>query len=398
MKNKRLFGKQTLVVYTCVKLCTDLKGGILFTIHRAAKAPKVIAAGVLALSIASTLGAQASSAGTGGKQAAAAALRPYLAPPKVIPVKVPLKKAPVKGKTFIYIQCAFSQCQDVKTGAQAAAAAVHWKFKTLSFDETNPATLVTAMKQALLYHPAVVSFNAIPESSWASEIPAYAKAKVSIVPIETGPTALSKAVITAIGDDGAVQGSILADWVVKNSNANAHVLLVNVPAFGLLATSAKGFNKRLKNLCARCTVTALNATPEQQATNAITPAVVSALQRDPSIKYVVATDGIIIPALPAALTAAGITGVKIAGGDASVENEQDVMAGTESAFVPTNFQYLGWLAVDSAARHMEGMGIAPDGGGMPEELLIKSNTHVAAESANIPTNFRAQFKALWHVG
>lgn len=357
-----------------------------------------MAFGAVALSLALSFGAQVSIAGTSGTKAATAALHPYLSAPKTIPVKTPLRTAPSKGKTFIYIQCAFSQCQDVKIGAQAATAAVGWKFKTLSFDETNPATLVTAMKQALLYHPAVVSFNAIPESSWASEIPAYAKAGVSIVPIETGPTELSKAVITAIGDDGAVQGSILADWVVSNSNANAKVLLVNVPAFGLLATSASGFTSTLSKLCPSCTVTTLNATPQQQGTNAITPAVVSALQRDPSIKYVVATDGIIIPALPAALAAASITGVKIAGGDASVENEQDVMSGTESAFVPTNFQYLGWLAVDAAARHMEHMGILADGGGMPEQLLTKSNTHVASESANIPTNFRALFKALWHVG
>ena len=359
--------------------------------------PVLVGSLVSVVALATT--ATVSSAGsTSGVVAATHALTPYLKAPTKLAVTTPLKSKAPTHKTFVYIQCAFPQCQDVAVGVAAAAQAIGWTYKRLTFDETNPATLVTAMQQALLYKPAAVSFNAIPESAWASEIPAYKDAGVSIIPIETGPTPLKGSIITAIGDDGAMQGSILADWVTSNSKGKAHVLVVNVPAFGLLAQSASGFNSRIKSLCPACVVTSLNATPAEQGNNQITPAVVSAVQRDPSITYVVATDGVIFPALPAALKAAGITGVKIAGGDATVENEQDVMAGTESAFVPTNFQYLGWLAIDAEARHLEGMGIAPDGGGMPEQLLIKSNTKSASESANIPANFQGLFKKLWHVG
>jgi ribose transport system substrate-binding protein len=341
----------------------------------------------------------ASSTAPAGVKEATQALRPYLAPPAKIGVVTPLKSAPAKGKTFIYIQCAFAQCKSVSTGVTAAASALGWTPKVLTFDETNAATLVAAMQQALQYNPVAVSFNALPEPEWASEIPNYQKAGVPIVPIETGPTPATGPVIAAVGDDGAVQGQMLADWFVSASGGSGKVLLVDVPAFGLLKSSADAFAQTVGKLCPGCSVTSLDATVAQQGNNQITPAVVSALQRNPSIKYVVATDGELFPGLPTALQAASITGVQVGSGDATVENEQDVMNGTETAFVPTNFEYLGWLAVDATARHLEGMTVAGGSdGGMPEQLFTKTTTRAASESAEIPADFRSQFDTLWHVG
>lgn len=205
-------------------------------------------------------------------------------------------------------------------------------------------------------------------------------------------------VIAAVGDDGAVQGQILADWFVSASGGSGKVLLVDVPAFGLLKSSADAFTQTVDKLCPGCSVSSLDATVAQQGNNQITPAVISALQRDPSIKYVVATDGELFPGLPTALQAASITGVQVASGDATVENEQDVMGGTETAFVPTNFEYLGWLAVDATARHLEGLPVPDGDGGMPEQLLTRATAHAASESADIPADFGSQFETLWHVG
>lgn len=337
-------------------------------------------------------------ASTTGVAKAAAAVRPYTKAPTTLPISTPLAKAPPKGKTVVYIQCAFPQCQDVAQGVQAAAQAVGWTYKHLTFDETNPSTLVTALKQALLYKPTVVSFNAIPESLWSSVLPAYKKAGVQIVPIETGPTNITGPVISAIGDDGSVQGSVLANWAISSSNGQAHILLVNVPAFALFNGFISSFNKTVKAECPSCVVTALNATAAEQGDNEITPAVVAAIQRDPSINYVIATDGVMIPALPSALTAASISKITIGSGLATSENEQDIMAGTEAAGMAGNFQYLGWQVVDNEARHLEGMRIGADGGGMPEELFLKSNLKTASESADIPANFGHLFKKLWDIG
>lgn len=347
----------------------------------------------LALVVVSSAGAS-----TSGVAKATAAIKPYTKAPTTLPIATALKSRPPKGKTVVYIQCAFPQCQDVAQGVQAAAHAIGWTYKHLTFDETNPSTLVTAMNQALLYKPTVVSFNAIPESLWSSVLPAYKRAKVQIVPIETGPTHVAGPVISAIGDDGAVQGTVLANWAISSSKGKAHILLVNVPAFALFNGFISSFGKTVKSECPSCAVTALNATPAEQGANAITPAVVAAIQRDPSINYVVATDGVMIPALPNALKAASINHVTIGSGLATSENEQDIIAGTEQAGMAGNFQYLGWQVVDNEARFLEGMRIGADGGGMPEELFLKSNLKKASESADIPANFGHLFKKLWRIG
>ncbi|MHB1088865.1 MAG: sugar ABC transporter substrate-binding protein [Acidimicrobiales bacterium] len=315
-----------------------------------------------------------------------------------MPISTRLKEAPPKGKTIVYIQCMEPQCHDVATGVGAAAHAVGWKYKHLSFDESNPATLVSALKQALLYKPTIVSFNAMPESTWSSVLPSYKSANVKIVPIETGPTTIAGPVISAIGNDGAVQGTILANWAISSSNGSAHVLLVNVPAFALFNGFITSFNKTMTSECSSCVVTSLDATVSEQANNQITPAVVAAIQRDPSINYVIATDGVMIPALPTALSAASISKITIGSGLSTQENQQDIMAGTETAGTAGNFQYLGWQVVDNAARKLEGMRIGANGGGMPEELLLKSNLKTASESADIPANFGGLFKRLWRVG
>jgi ribose transport system substrate-binding protein len=364
-----------------------------------AAAVAMVTAGCSSASSSAAATGTSSATSSAGVTEATQSLKPYLATPTTIGVTTPLKAAPAKGKTFIYIQCAFAQCKSVATGVTAAASALGWNTKILDFDETNAATLVAALQQALQYNPAAVAFNALPEAEWSSEIAAYQKAGVPIVPIETGPTTVSGPVIAAVGDDGAVQGQILADWFVSASGGSGQALLVDVPAFGLLKSGADTFTATVHKLCSACSITPLDATIAQQGNNQITPAVISSLQRDPSIKYVIGTDGVFYPGLPAALQSGGITGVQVASGDATVENEQDVMSGTETAFVPTNFEYLGWLAVDAAARHLEGMTVpGGDDGGMPEQLFTKATTHTAAESADIPADFASQFKTLWHVG
>jgi hypothetical protein len=55
--------------------------------------------------------------------------------------------------------------------------------------------------------------------------------------------------------------------------------------------------------------------------------------------------------------------------------------------------------IDVIARHLEGMSIAPEGGGLPQQLLLKSNSSswTVGGSLDVPPNYEQQFKALWHI-
>ena len=94
----------------------------------------------------------------------------YQKAPTLIGHSTSFPKTPPKGKTFVSIQCDIPQCQLNAEGAQAAAAALGWKFKSVPFQLANPASLVAAMKTALQYHPIAVTFSGLPEAVWQSEL------------------------------------------------------------------------------------------------------------------------------------------------------------------------------------------------------------------------------------
>jgi len=308
-----------------------------------------------------------------------------------------LTSAPKKGLTFVALQCGFPQCKTNSEGIKAATDALGWKLKVLDFDSANPATLISAMKQALQYHPVAVSLNGLPPATWQSEVPAYEKAGVPIFPIDIGPAApVSKTIPINIGN-GDGQGKAVAAWFTQDSAGSGKGLLVDIPDFPVLKQIADNISSGVQQYCSGCSLTDLNVTIAQQESNAIVPAIVSSMQRNPDVKYILLADGVIAPGLPAALKAAGIDGVKIAGGLGSSENMSDVKNGTEQAFTSENLIYDGLVAVDAAARQSENMTISPASGVTPIQLLTQSTVGNTTDSLNAPSDALAQFKKLWHV-
>jgi ABC-type sugar transport system substrate-binding protein len=153
----------------------------------------------------------------------------------------------------------------------------------------------------------------------------------------------------------------------------------------------------IKSTCPGCSITSLDASLTQVGNDSVVPAAVSAVRKDPSINYVITSVGSFVPGLPAALQAAGVNNVKIGGGSPSIENEQDLLSGTESAWTAQSYLYNAWQVVDEAARHLEGMSISEGDGGSMQLLLTKGNVGTPQESYDGPTDYQQQFEALWHV-
>jgi ribose transport system substrate-binding protein len=357
-------------------------------------------------------GSSATTASGGGSSAAVTAAEQIVAaaeqPPTHIPQTTPLTSAPPKGKTFVFLQCEVAQCTDIASGIKAATSAVGWNLKTIPFQSANPATLVSAMQQALQYNPVAVAFSGLPEVTWQSEIPAYQKAGVIMIPAFMGQLTTPSPVVPY--DIGAYNGTVtsakqIAAWITEKSNANAKVLSVGVPSFPLLATYTTAFASALGKDCSACTISTINATIPEVDAGQIDSLIVSALQKDPSIKYVTIVDGAFVDGLPSALAAAGLTGkVQITGIGADVANETNILSGGDfKAFTALATLDSGWLMVDAALRHVEGMPVtATSDGGLPGMLLTKNSMtkgHIpAANSFNFPADYPQQFMSLWHVG
>jgi ribose transport system substrate-binding protein len=320
--------------------------------------------------------------------------------PTALGVTAPLKTAPPAGKTFVWLNCELSACTQILAGIKPAVAAAGWKLKVVQYQQANPATVITALKLALSYHPSAVALSGLPEAVWSTEIPAYRAAGVPIIDGYAGPLTLNSTVIGNVSGppDGVETGQILANWFIADSGGHGRALNVRTDELPYLKTFSDAFQSDVQKNCPGCTVTNLNMSVADATSGKVNSAVVADLQRNPSINYVIATEGPFIDGLPAALAAAGLSGkVKIAGENGDVQNLSDVKNGTEAAFTGASLHIGGWQYLDIAIRHAEGMTFNPYDGIQPKQLLTKSVTFSPSADYDQPANFPQLFQAMWKV-
>jgi ribose transport system substrate-binding protein len=342
--------------------------------------------------------AAATSASSPGVKAAQAVAVRWEKPPTTLGVTTPLKSAPPSGKTFVWLNCELSACAQILLGVRQAVSAAGWNLKVVQYQQANPATVLSAFKLALNYHPAAVGLSGLPEAVWASVIPAYKKAAVPIIAGYVGPLTLNSTVIGNISGppDGAETGQILANWFIGDSGGKGHALNVRTDELPYLKTFSDAFQADVQKQCSGCTVTNLNMSVADATGGKVDSAIVADLQRNPSINYVVATEGPFIDGLPAALSAAGLSGkVKIAGENGDVENLTDVKNGTETAFTGASLHIGGWQYLDVAIRYAEGMTFDPYDGMQPKQLLTKTVRFSPSADYDVPANYPQQFRKLW---
>jgi ribose transport system substrate-binding protein len=323
----------------------------------------------------------------------------YEKTPTSISQKVPLKHAVTKGQTFVYLECDNTQCHDIGDGAIAAAKAIGWNIKVIDYQSANPATLVTGFQQALSYKPVAVAETGTGAAVWSSVLPAYKAAGVPIIASSSGPIHLG-APVSAVVDAApayTVPASIIADWFISASKDKGQALIINVPSFPVLNETAESVASTIKKECSGCKSTQLSASLTELGNGGLIPAIVAALKRNPSIKYVISSDGDFIDGLAPAIQSAGLSGVKISSTIGGIVNEQDIIAGHESATLPWPGGIEGWVIIDAAARLSEKMAVPDGDSNQPIQLLVKSNVGTPTESLMEPKNYEEQFEKLWKV-
>lgn len=330
---------------------------------------------------------------------AEATAKQYEALPTTIPQTTPLTHPVAKGKTFVDLECENTQCHDIATGVQAAGKAIGWNVKLINYNDTQPATLTAAFQQALQYHPVGVSLTGTSPALWSSVLPEYKQAGIPIIPASVGPIQVQAPVAATVDGAGAytVPAKAIADWFIAQSNASGHVLLIDIPSFPVLKETATAVSAEIAAQCPNCKVSDFDATIAQVDANGVVSAAVSQLQRDPSIKYVISTDGVFISGLASAAKAAGISGLQIGSTIGGITNEQDILAGSESATLPWPGVVEGWDIIDAAARVSEGMSVPDGDDNTAIQLLVKGNFTTPQESLLAPADYPTQFEKLWLV-
>jgi ribose transport system substrate-binding protein len=350
--------------------------------------------------------ASASGAGSATANTEVAAAQKYVAQVTAVPAEMPetqpLKTTPAQGKTIVYLECNVVQCATYGTGVDAAAKLLGWSVKTLQFSADDPATLVSAMKQALQIQPkpVAVAFSTFQQQFWQQMVPAYQKAGIMLVPAGVGPVTLDPPALPAglfTVQQFSVEAKAVANWFIADSKAQGHALIVDIPALQQLKAWTDSATATISAGCKACTTSVLNANLQQMTAGTIGQAVVSYVQSHPDIKYILTSYGTPMDNIPTLLNAAGLSDIQFAGGGGDVTNLTYVKTQGKGAFIGENSEYTGWLMVDAAARYSEGMSFPSDYGLLPYQLMVPGNVGTPAPDQTIPPSYQSLFAKLWKV-
>jgi len=148
-------------------------------------------------------------------------------------------------------------------------------------------------------------------------------------------------------------GKLLADWVIVHNGAKANAVFYGLPTFDFSNPLQQAFENEMKKNCPAC---AVRTVPIDAATIGTTAprTVVADLQAHPATKVAVFVSLQIAQGLPAAMSAAGLSGITTVGRAATPGNLQDIKDGGLTASLAIDQPVSTWTAVDAAARLVEG--------------------------------------------
>lgn len=310
-----------------------------------------------------------------------------------------LASKPPTGKSIVYLADTLAPT-DVMNGQAAVAAAklLGWHAQTIGY-AGDPASLATALQQAVADKPTAVLISGQDAAAFSSALKAADEAGV---PVFVGGVPDTPTGMAAGGLEGvslgpkflSSEGQIGADWIIKNSGGKAHVAVVTLPAFNTLVAEDKGFTSELKAQCKSCTVTTVNAQLTDIGKD-LPQLVVSAVQSNPSINYLFFPYGDTAVGVAPALKTAGFS-PKIVASIADASTYSELKDGTLAMNVATSPQVQGFLEVDLVARYLETK--KPVSDDVPELQILDSTNDSSATLPVVPPNYEAQFKSLWHLG
>jgi ribose transport system substrate-binding protein len=353
----------------------------------------------------STTPASTSTSSSGGTAAgvseARAFLQQYLKAPTSVGITEPLSKKPDPATVVAVEQVQPAATQENDYLQQATdALGLHLIRIRLG---SSPQAASDAFDTALKDNPKAITDLAQPVRTFQAQL---AEAKSRGIPVmETSDTDTPGGGLVSTGVNNAamtaIEGKMAAAWFIVDSNGTGETAVYNIPEIPILGDFTTSFVATVKQWCPGCTTTVVNMQAADIGTN-IPNQVVSFQQSHPSYKYAMFALGDMTLGLKSALSAAGITGLKIGGQAPSAADLQALKDGSETMWCAVSLPVIAWRNADTLARllnkdPLDGTDSAP----LPTEVLTKDNIGSAALDSNGNyvgiANYQAAFSALWHL-
>jgi ribose transport system substrate-binding protein len=330
--------------------------------------------------------------------AAKAALVPITGSPSAFPVTEPLPEKLPAGKKFVFLQCGTPFCALAGMSLQAAVVAIGGHFTKLNAG-TTASSAQAAASSALALKPDVV-FMTVDPALFGDGLKKLSAAGIKVVSISIAKDVTPYGVtFNYIGaDEVENDGKLLADWVIAHKGAKANAVFYGLPTFDFSNPLQQAFVKEMKKNCPSCTV---RTVPIDAATIGTTApgTVVADLQAHPATNVAVFVSLQIAQGLPAAMRAAGLTGITTVGRGPTPGNLQDIKNGGLTAGLAIDAPVSTWTAVDAAARLLEGdqPTASEKAGDLDEQFLAQKDITFNPTDGWIGySDFTHRYATLWH--
>jgi len=342
---------------------------------------------------------------TGSNTAACNAAKPFLSAPKTIPLNVPLTKKPPTGKTIVITQNPEAVTLKTNTGFTQAAHMLGWTVKYVNVG-TSAQGPQQALSAALQLHPSAIGQSGNPVSLFRSQLATAAKANVPVLMNDNGSPAPGKyGPLYEIGLDSDSQtglwGKMTADYAACHGAKS--VLVVDLPLYPILHAYSEGVVTELKRVAPSVKSQIMTTQITDLAGGAIPGKVVSAIQQNPSINWVLFCLGDMTTGLNAALRNAGLSSkVQVGGESASTANIQELKNKQDAVWTGFAAVIHGFYRADALARIFNGQSLAPDNTSqLPTQLLTQQNINSAPLDSSgyyeAYTNYASYFANLWKI-
>jgi ribose transport system substrate-binding protein len=307
--------------------------------------------------------------------------------------KTPVKVQP--GKEVVVVTCGSQGigCVRAAAGAAEAGKQMGWTVRTVD-GKSDPSVWNSAIQDAVAAKADGIILDAVPPALVQN---ALAKAKSAGVPLVSVFNPVPEdpgSVFDYVRPDHAEQGRLMADWVAADSSGKANVLVVRAPEFPELLERHEGFTKELASACPGCKVAGTVDMTLATMAQRLPQAVISALQRNPDIDYIVAPIDSAATFVSEGVRSAGKADkVKVSGYEGDPDAVARVRDGdVQAATIADPPEWMGWQAMDALARAFAGQ--EPETVKVPSRLLVADNAP-DTEGWQGDLDFRQQLEQLW---
>jgi ABC-type sugar transport system substrate-binding protein len=339
-------------------------------------------------------------------QAVTSAPTPPTAPPTQLGVTTKLPKAPPKGLTVAWAECALPSCSTFTPAFQSAAKALGWNLKVYTYKSGAPAP---AIQEAVSNNVNAIVITGEPTALFKPQLAAaHAKHIPVISADDITPPDQATGLMTQFGDASMFgnEGVQLAEWMLHQSGDKAHIAYVNIPDYPILNAGYAALKTTVAKYCPKaCSVDQIALNVAELGAGKAPSTIIAYLQSHPDVNYLDFSFADLLTGVQPALKAAGLAGkVKLTG--QALGNAPAVIAGLKdgsiAAWVAQPNYYQAWLQMDAAARLAVGATLTQERAAALLPTWVVDSAASAGPLTALggwdgPLDYQAKFKALWGV-